>query len=778
MSMNLPAQFIVVRLVPQPSGKTDKIPLDRHGNVTDPHIPDVWLDEANARQFAAFQDQAGIYRHTIGFVLTDADPYVFLDFDNCYTGNGWTPAAHEYATAFASAAQELSSSRTGFHVLGRVPDQSALRMRRNRWDGWKEFYHRKRFVAFGFEPWQGDPNADITEAVSRLVPVRATDTDAELIDGPSPDWTGPENDDELIRRMCTSAPSIDAAFGAKAHPNDLWTRNVAVLAAVYPADTPGKEFDYSKADASLMGHLAFWTGRDAARMDRLFRRSALVREKYLKRADYRNETITGAARACKTVFNKPRVQTTPAGEQTAQHPAHGKKFGEILTIQDQQEYFAGCVYVRDAHRVMIPGGKLLRPEQFKTYYGGHQFLMTATGENPSKNAFEAFTENRAFHFPKAEAMCFRPELPPGSVVDGKVNCYFPIEQRFTPGDVGPFMDLLQRLLPDERDRAIIIAVAAFIVQNPGKLVKWAPVLVGTQGNGKTTVMECIAHAVGEKYSHYPSAEDLANPFNSYLQHKLFIGVEEIHMDGRREVLDTLKPLITNKRIEVQPKGVDKYMVDHCANFWFNTNHEDAIIKTKEDRRYAVFFCAQRRFEDLARDGLDGDYFPRLIRWLDTGGRDHVAYFLHTYAVPAALSPETTLYRAPDTSTTSLAIRASLGRAEQEITECIESETPGFRGGWLSSGKVTDLMRDRGLKLSPQRVRKTLEGLGYMEVERASRVLMEEAGGRPVLYVRRDLYAAGMGTDAYCMAQGYQRDAPVSLVDLPGVTVPAGLRLVK
>lgn len=44
--------------------------------------------------------------------------------------------------------------------------------------------------------------------------------------------------------------------------------------------------------------LAFWTGGDPARMERLFDRSGLVREKWRSRADYRERTIRTAIRSC------------------------------------------------------------------------------------------------------------------------------------------------------------------------------------------------------------------------------------------------------------------------------------------------------------------------------------------------------------------------------------------------------------------------------------------------------------------------------------------------
>ncbi|MFR4804189.1 MAG: hypothetical protein ACLT98_13270 [Eggerthellaceae bacterium] len=38
--------------------------------------------------------------------------------------------------------------------------------------------------------------------------------------------------------------------------------------------------DRSAADMALCSHLAFWCGRDAGRMDRIFRRSGLMRDKW------------------------------------------------------------------------------------------------------------------------------------------------------------------------------------------------------------------------------------------------------------------------------------------------------------------------------------------------------------------------------------------------------------------------------------------------------------------------------------------------------------------
>ena len=64
----------------------------------------------------------------------------------------------------------------------------------------------------------------------------------------------------------------------------------------------------SEADLALCMTLAFWTSRDAGRMDALFRRSALMREKW-DRADYREATIAKAIEQTEETWKGPRTIT-------------------------------------------------------------------------------------------------------------------------------------------------------------------------------------------------------------------------------------------------------------------------------------------------------------------------------------------------------------------------------------------------------------------------------------------------------------------------------------
>ena len=81
----------------------------------------------------------------------------------------------------------------------------------------------------------------------------------------------------------------------------------------------------SEADQALCNLLAFWTGKDAARMDALFRQSGLMRDKWNRRQSgttYGAITIQKAIASCGEVYTPP--QERPQAPQTAGTPADDK----------------------------------------------------------------------------------------------------------------------------------------------------------------------------------------------------------------------------------------------------------------------------------------------------------------------------------------------------------------------------------------------------------------------------------------------------------------------
>jgi len=706
-----------------------KIPVDyRTGVTANPLDAGIWADRGTVETAAALNSDWGI-----GFVFTENDPLFFLDIDNAaITGGQWSPLAHELVAQFKGAYVEVSTGGRGFHIIGAYSGELPVHTNKNSAHG-LELYTDKRYVALTAAGAVGDSATDCTPALLEIIEKFFKKSPARPL---PPGAAGEElADDEIIKK----ALSAKNPFKTQNNFRALWERDEAALAVKYPAGDEAREYDYSSADAALAQHLAFWTNKNPGQIERIMRQSALVREKWA-RADYLARTIAHAIERQEETY---KTLTAPIPEAAAD--AQLRAGMQFLSPAQQVGHFKGCVYIQDIHRAFIPAGDLLKPEQFKAVYGGYIFALDSMNAKTTTNAWQAFTESQAIRHPRAQTQCFRPKTPAGAVIaeNGRqlVNTYVPILTPRTAGNPAPFLAHLRTILPDERDRGILLAYMSACVQHIGVKFQWAPLIQGVEGNGKTLFTRCVAAAIGRKYVHFPKSSDLDNKFNAWLLNKLFVGVEDIYIpEDRGAIIETLKPMITGgDGIEIQAKGVDQITSDICANFIINSNHRDALRKTRNDRRFCVFYCAQQEAGDLIRDGLGGDYFPRLYEWLRGDGYAIVHNFLAEYKIPHEFNPANGCHRAPDTSTTQAAIDLTLGMVEQEILEAIGEGRPGFRGGWVSSIALGELIKATRRQIASNRRREIMWSLGYdwhagLPEGRVSSIVMPD-GGKPKLFIK-------------------------------------------
>jgi len=762
-------QFLIYKKVPSKTrpGKTDKFPCSLNGQVVSAHDPAHWLEAAVALKTAQLFGEP----YGVAFTFTANDPFFFVDIDDCLNPDGktWSQDARELMGRLSGAAVEVSQSRHGLHIIGTgTAPEHGVKSKTLAAD----LFTEKRFVALTGTNAIGSAAVDVTPALVTLVtdhfpPIVAT-TGEEWTEGPVEGWKGLTDDAKLVARALKSS-STASTFGGTASFRDLWENNVDVLAGCYPDGSGVRAVDESKVDMALIQHLAFWTGKNCERILALMWKSDLKRDKW-ERDDYLVRTITKAVALQETVYSGPQSvesAAAPLGSTAGPELLTGYQF---LGAAQQIEHFSGCVYIQDAHRVFTPSGSLLKPDQFNATYGGYSFQMAADdGGKTTRKAWEAFTESQAVRYPKAEGTCFRPQLPAGALIpqDGRilVNTYVSIETLRKTGDPAPFLNHLAKVLPVETDRAILLAYMAACVQHKGVKFQWAPLLQGCEGNGKTLFTRCVAAAIGERYTHFPPANEIAEKFNEWLFNRLFIGVEDVYVpEHKREVIEVLKPMITSDRYTERAMQRGQVTRDLCANFLLNSNHKDAIRKTQNDRRFAVFFTAQQEERDLARDGMAGTYFPKLYDWLRTGGYAVVTNYLTEYAIPEELNPAGACHRAPQTSSTAEAITASLGSIEQEILEAIDEGRIGFCGGWVSSmalARLLDSFRAGG-KISHCKRREILRSIGYDWHPALPRGLVNNPipleGGRPRLYIKQGHICANLQTPAevvraYQEAQG-------------------------
>ena len=710
-----------------------KIPINYQTRQThDVQDPNIWLPKSTALMMADdFGEGFGI-----GYVFVEGDGYFFLDIDHCLINGQWSDLAVGLLAKFPGAFVEVSQSGTGLHIIGRY--QGVIEHSCRNQELGLELYTGGRYCALTGTHENGNTETDCTDALQSVVNEYFTPTviTSLSIDNwtttPREDWSGPSDDEELIALARAQKIKASNVFGKKPTFDDLWTRNIPVLTIAYPDEK--RPYDCSAADAALANHLAFWTGCDCERIERIMNLSGLKRNKWVDHKSYLYRTITMAVRGCKNVYNRPKTMQI------------NKSTGLRILFQDEQiEHFKGCVYVCDIHRVFTMDGKLLKPEQFKVVYGSYIFSMTANNDKTTKDAWEAFTINQGVQYPQADSLTFRPDRPTGELFnkEGKVfvNSYVDIPIDRKQGDVSPFLNHLNKVLPVKSDADIFLAYMAAVVQHKGVKFQWCPLIQGVEGNGKTLFTRCVSHAVGERYTHYPKADEIGGKFNSWLQGKILIGVEDVWFPkDKTTVIENLKPLITNNKLPIEQKGVDQVTAHICANFMLNSNHKDSITKTKNDRRFCVFYSAQQQYEDLARDGMDGDYFPNLYKWLRLDGFKIVTEYLNTYEIPDHLNPAGSCNRAPITSTTGEVLQRTMGGFEQEIIEAIEQDRPGFAGGWVSSIALSRLAETLRYRVNTIKRFETITDLGFIKHPglingRVNHPIISEAG-KPILYIKK------------------------------------------
>ena len=736
-------QFICWTLIDKGGKKPDKVPINPVSGIpVNPMDPNNWMDATTAIQ----------YGYGVGFVFTKEDPFFFIDIDACLDNSTWSNLAIHMCNTFAGCYVEVSYSGDGLHIFG-TGTHPAHRCKNKALN--MEIYTQERFCALTGTGATGDASMvaqkQLNDVVKTYFPtIDIVGTDSEWTIQPCDNWYGITDDDELIGKMVKSKSGA-AMFGTKATIKELWTADTIALEKYFP--DPQRDFDHSGADAALLSHLAFWTGKDCSRMDKLFRKSALMRDKWNRKegtyGSYGNRSIIKACGQCSNVYGtnkKPASQPT-LGEAIVSPIREGFQF---LPIDKQQLLFKDCCYVRDLHKAFTPDGGMLKPDQFRAMFGGYVFALDNINDKTTRNAWEAFTESQAFFFPKAHGVCFRPELPSGNIIEEEnrtlLNTYVPIKVNTEEGDVAPFLKHCETVLPDLRDREILISYMAACVQHKGVKFQWSPLLQGCEGNGKSLFTRILSYAVGHRYTHVANASDLDSKFNGWLMNKLLVIIEEIFTSDKRDTAEIMKPYITNDRVEIQNKGVDQYTGDNRANFFMCSNHKDSVIKNRNDRRYCIMYMAQQDFTDmvhcgwLTSSGNPTNYFKDIYNWLRAGGYARVAHYLNTYEITDALNPAADCHRAPITSSTKEVIAMSIGGIEQEIFEAIEEKRYGFANGWISSmafDRMLEVRRDNK-RITRNKRKELLRNMGYvphphLKNGRVNTIIPADAG-KPRLYI--------------------------------------------
>jgi hypothetical protein len=290
--------------------KWDKPPLNPNtSTATDATDPSAWTTFEKARETAPLIGDG------IGYALGTDGPYTGVDLDKVIDDEGVVaPWAQEIVDRLDSYT-ERTPSRHGLRiwVKGRLPRNAKgkARCKTSKRPG-IEFYDSDRYFTVTGDHWPGTPLTieDRSAALAEL--------HGEIFGpkpkpgpGPEPDHSSELPDDDDLIRMARDA------------------RNGLKFRALFDAgDVDRYHGDESAADFALVGMLAFWTGPDPDRIERIFGRSALGRrDKWRDRADYRELTIGKVLDGKREFYTPHRNGRGPRpsadGDGDGEQPAEG-----------------------------------------------------------------------------------------------------------------------------------------------------------------------------------------------------------------------------------------------------------------------------------------------------------------------------------------------------------------------------------------------------------------------------------------------------------------------
>jgi hypothetical protein len=424
----------------------------------------------------------------------------------------------------------------------------------------------------------------------------------------------------------------------------------------------------------------------------------------------------------------PIIQTSDPRTQLA----------EIIDTFGKQIWFKDCYFVARMGKIFSPAGRFMDANKFNGLYGGKEFTIRQAGGKTTDEPWKAALRSTDWTIPKVDHVRFLPSKKPYEIILDELgreglNTYIPANVQMRQGDISIWFEFLNKILPTPEDVEIFNKYMAHNIKYPGHKIPWGVLIQSERGIGKQIIGMVAKYCLGESYTYEPDAEQLvsgASKFNGWMRNKLMIIVDEIRVGDRRDLLEGLKKVVTDKRVAVESKGIDQEMEDNLANWLFFSNYKDAIPINENERRYCVFYSQLQSARAIEVAGMNKDYFDRIFNWLDNGGYAHLAYWYKHFPIAQGELPN----RAPKTSSYAEVIR--IGRTPLEILldDKIESGERGFRGGFVSWPMLLKAVQQSSMRYKPADyiVRGMLEGRGYVELGHTPNPVAGEDIMRPSL----------------------------------------------
>ncbi|WP_445505795.1 phage/plasmid primase, P4 family [Niallia sp. 03091] len=240
-------------------GKKTKVPYQINGEMARSNDKRSWSTFHTIIKFFNQGNYDGI-----GFMFSKDDPFIGIDIDHCIVDGSLSDLAQDVINIVDSYS-EFSPSGDGIHIIakGKIPLPGPGTGRKNPELGLEVYRHGRYFT------FTGD-SLDVSNVIQDSTDEFKTLFDRYLTEKPKPVKTERTSFNERTDFSDLSNSQLwEKMFNSKNGKSiqDLFLGNLI-------------NGDHSSTDMALCNHLAFWTDKDSAKMDSMFRESSLYREKW------------------------------------------------------------------------------------------------------------------------------------------------------------------------------------------------------------------------------------------------------------------------------------------------------------------------------------------------------------------------------------------------------------------------------------------------------------------------------------------------------------------
>lgn len=395
--------------------------------------------------------------------------------------------------------------------------------------------------------------------------------------------------------------------------------------------------------------------------------------------------------------------------------------------QGEPDWLKDWVYVTEVDRYYrIESGETLTVQGFNSAY--NQFMPTNDSGNMAMTAHTFATVTSPVSI--INAIRYMPVCGPTFEMNGRscVNSYHASKVPAAPAVIdlagGKAVEKInwhiEHVIAGGRKdvEGQLMSFLAHNVQFPGKKVRWAPLIKGVEGDGKSMLGNLMSMMMGASNVRTIGPNAVKSDFNNWAEGVCFATLEELRMVGhnRYDVANKLKPFITNDTIELHLKGRGTYDVPNTVNYMAFTNYADAIPLTEDDRRWFIIFCVE--LADLVEQwGGYEVYFNSLVSAINNHPLAFKRYLLD-YKLYEGFNPNG---KAPKTA--EKAMMANMAQSDEElvIRELVGQGIAGVNENVILTHSLTKgwTTYDTDLEMPKTRALcNILMRMGYMRFDKA------------------------------------------------------------